>query len=179
MKRNLFLLVYAFICISLNAEITRSVYGMKLGITPEQAKNIINAKGLTYYIEDSKVGMTINVNHPFFAGVQWDGLVLTIFEGKVYSITFGKDACNYNEIATDVYTIVSKLDKYQAYGVEDQSYHTETNSGTIFNYLWNDGKTALLITGEAAYYGKSSLSVTYLDVALYNKFLSAKSRDEL
>lgn len=179
MKRNLFILIYAFICISLNAEITRSIYGVSLGMTAEQAKNIINAKGLTFYIEDSKVGMTINVEHPFFAGVQWDGLVLTIFGGKVYSITFGKDTYNYNEIATDVYTIVAKLDKYQAYGVEDQSYHTDTEGGTIFNYLWNDGKTALLIAGEAPYYGKSSLSATYLDIALYNKYLSAKSRDEL
>ena len=179
MKRNLFLLLYAFICISLNAEITRSVYGVSLGMTADQARNIMKTKGLTYYIEDSKVGMTINVSHPLFAGVQWSGLVLTIFEGKVYSITFGKEAYNYNEIATDVYTIVSKLDKYQAYGVEDKSYHLDTDGGTIFNYLWNDSKTALLIAGEAPYYGKSSLSATYLDVALYNKYLSAKSRDEL
>lgn len=179
MKRKLLLLVYAFICISINAEITRSVYGVSLGMTVEQVKNIIKAKGLVFYIEDSKVGMTINVNHPFFAGVQWDGLVLTIFEGKVYSITFGKETYKYNEITTDVYTIVAKLDKYQAYGVEDQSYHLDTDGGTIFNYLWNDGKTALLIAGEALYYGKCSLSATYLDVALYKKYLSAKSRDEL
>lgn len=86
-------LLMALLCIgviSSQAQLSRTVYGISLGSNLESVKTVLNSKGLFFDVSDSEIGLSVMVKNPYFAGVQWDALMVSFEQNQIYSISFIK-----------------------------------------------------------------------------------------
>ncbi|MEE1095866.1 MAG: hypothetical protein UH084_04755 [Paludibacteraceae bacterium] len=165
MKRSLTFVLFLWCCIALSAQLTRTVYGISLG---EKESNVVQRmvdKKLTIETEDSQHGKLISgKGDVIFAGEAWDGVSVSIRNGKVYGILFLKEK-EYEEgrelIQTFSSLILSLAEKYPDYAQEPKS--KKYSYGMDTSVLFKDDKTTIVLTEKLRPESTSSITLGYVD----------------
>lgn len=185
--KNKITLIIIFACLfslQLNAQISRTVYGLELGSDLQTTKTILNNKGLDYVVQDGSLGLTIIVKEPFFAGIQWDGLFVSFEQNKAYHISFHKQCTEVldkmNLILEMTKLLVDLNEKYSQYqdSTLNKANNSNTNDGKIQFYL-KDGTTDIVLDGDLKKYGTSHMILAYIDDQLFNLRNARSASDDL
>lgn len=182
--KNKITLIIIFACLfflQLNAQISRTIYGLELGSDLQTTKTILNNKGLDYVVQDGSLGLTIIVKEPFFAGIQWDGLFVSFERNKVYNISFHKQCtetlAKMSLVIEMTQLLIDLNEKYSQY--EDSTLsNANTHDDKIALYL-KDGTTDVVLDGDLKTQGIAHMVLAYIDDKLYNERLSKKAVDDL
>ena len=183
MKRILNVIVITLITsFIVKAEISRTIYDVTLGSNMESTKSVFNEKGLSYAVQDSELGLCLYSEKPYFAGIQWDFMIVTFEENKVYSIAFNKQCENMLDMVSllmEAQQLTHNLsEKYAQY--EDPRTSSSENGGNIdMNYMLGDGITDISLQCNFRKYETSSMSLLYIDKQLFDKKNSKNNIDEL
>lgn len=183
MKRILSVIVITLITsFIVKADISRTIYDITLGSNMESAKSVFNEKGLSYAVQDSELGICLYSEKPYFAGIYWDFMIVTFEDNKVYSIAFNKQCDNMLDMVSllmEAQQLTHNLsEKYAQY--EDPRTSSSENGGNIeINYLLSDNITDISFQCSFKKYGKSSMSLLYIDKDMFSNKNSRKTIDEL
>ena len=162
------------------AQINRTIYGITLGSNIEEAKSILESKGLTVASPiETKDGVSIGAINPYFSGIRWDLIVVSSINGKVYAISFNRKSNDVAKEGNDALDLLQKLtDKYGIYEAASESGQIETYDGFNFQYVMIDEFTRLTLYSEIHKYSECSITLGYVDIEL-RKIVENKSSDDL
>ena len=152
-----------------HAQISRTIYGIPLLTSPNNAKQILANKGIIYSESKAEYGNTIiGRGDIFFANNKWEAIILVVKENKVYSIGFIMSG-NMTDIGEKYMSIGNKLkEKYDQYASTPTT--KETYSSIKININFDDNKTLVLTQCEINQFEESTITIGYADRVMYNKF---------
>lgn len=178
--RNLLVILFSMFAVSVYAQISRTIYGIELGSGIDEAKAVLEAKGLTMSSAiESKDGVMIGAINPYFTGLMWDLVMVSTINGKVYGVTFSRKSSDVAKEGTDALDLQHKLtEKYGKYEVTSESGQKESYDGFDFQYVMIDDSTRLTLFSEIHKYSQCSITLGYIDKEL-RKIVESKSVDEL
>ena len=163
MKKFLFTMFMCFAALFANAQINRTIFGIQLGSTGSAAKQVLQSKGLKVETGESEFGYSIVGKEPIFSGVQWDYVIVSLNNGKVYSVMFFKEKYDYdhmNYLKKEGEGITNILQtKYAVYS--KNPLELEMHEDVV---PFEDGKTRLVILSYRPDSYKESLLLMYMDL---------------
>lgn len=161
----------------INAQISRNVYGINIGTTTANAKQVLTNKGLKVNTTDSDLGYSIIAESTLFAGTLWDKCLVSSLDGKVYQIGFLYYSYDYESLAKKALTLLDNLTtKYKEYGGASDSKDLDDGGISIFQ-AFDDGKTIISLTAEVHQYARSSIVLYYMDKAAFDKKQNSEISD--
>ncbi len=162
---------------NINAQISRNVYGINIGTTTANAKQVLTNKGLKVNTTDSDLGYSIIAESTLFAGTLWDKCLVSSLDGKVYQIGFLYYSYDYESLAKKALTLLGNLTtKYKEYGGASDSEDLDDGGISIFQ-TFDDGKTIISLTAKVHQYARSSIVLCYMDKAAFDKRTDSEIND--
>ena len=161
-----------------NAEISRNVYGINIGTTIANAKQVLINKGLDVSTKKTDSECAVLTKSVSFGGILWDKCtVLASTDNKVYEIGFVYFSYNYESLSKKALTLLDKLTtKYKEYGYASD-YEDLSDGGISIFQSFNDEKTIISMTAEIHQYAQSSIILYYIDKAAFDKKQNSEIND--
>ena len=161
MKRLLLFFLTLWVGVFAQAQITRAIWGLSLGVaTANDVRIALREKGYAGQMDESTYGtgdrsITVNAYPMRFGGCDWNRASFTIRNGLLESVAF---SCNTNSsglyTAKNLYSSLEK--KYSRYKLGKYPWDTYkkidygNGSGIIFDtdfaVCFRDGRTQIVIT---------------------------------
>lgn len=178
--KKLLILLFSLIPLCVCAQMNRTIYGIALGSNIEEARLILESKGLTLASPiETKDGVSIGAINPYFSGIRWDLIAISSINGKVYAISFNRKSNDVIKEGNNALDLLQKLtDKYGMYEAASESGQTETFDGFNFQYVMIDELTRLTLYSEIHKYSECSITLVYVDKEL-RKIVESKLSDDL
>lgn len=170
MKRECVIVLFLLLAIlSCKAQISRTIYGIPLLTSANNAKQILVNKGLKCSDGEAEYGKTIIARGDiFFANKRWEAIILAVKDNKVYSVGFLMYG-NTENIGETFMSLGDKLkEKYSQYAQTPTT--KETYKSIKVNITFDDNNTLLLTQCEINQHEESMIMLGYTDKVMYEKF---------
>lgn len=182
MKKTI-LFTFVLLCSTLfsmgaSAQISRNVYGINIGTTTANAKQILINKGLDVSTKKSDSGYAVSAESVSFGGILWDKCIVSAStDNKVYEVGFVYFSYDYESLSKKALTLLGNLTtKYKEYGYASDSEDLSDGGISIFQ-SFSDGKTIITMTAEIHQYAQSSIVLYYIDKAAFDKRQNSEISD--